>query len=166
MIYIKNKYNRNNPIYGWNNQNKNLLDSMTEIMERDAIHCFEYIYEPAKHYTYILIKNAILIHSHQILAYLSKDIKKDHVYLILKHNCHTCAENLVNEKYANYDFLKNVENYSQINNVYNKPFHDIVKYIKNVDKIKSQALEENRFELIKAVTRYTSQFSDFVIQHK
>jgi len=165
MIYIKNNYKRNSPIYGWSNQNKNLLDPMTEIIEEDSIRCFDYIYTPAKHHIYILVKQVILIHSHRILAYLSDNIKKDHVYLILKHNCDTCAENLVNKKYANYDFLRNFGNYSQINETYNKPFHNIVKCIKNIQEIKNQALEENRFDLIKAMTRYTSQFSEFVIQH-
>lgn len=166
MIYIKNKYNKSNPIYGWHNQGRNFLDPMTEIIETDAIQCFVYIYEPAKHYNYILVKNVILIHSHKILNYLSNYIKKDHIYLILKHNCDKCTENLKLEKYANYEFLNNIENYKRINEVYNKLFHDIVKKIENIDQFKSQALHENKFDMIKALTKYTSQFSDFVIENQ
>jgi hypothetical protein len=162
MIYIRNKYQKTQTIYDWSGQNKDIFDPMTEIIEEDSVRCFDYIYDPSKYYTFLKIKHVILIHSHKILNYLSKDIKEDHAHLILKNNCEKCAENLINEKYTNYEFLNRIKNYEDIYKIYNKPFHNIIKCIQDIDQIKSRALEENNFELIKALTKYTSQFSDFI----
>jgi len=53
-------------------------------------------------------------------------------------------------------------NFDHINKEYNETFHILVKNIKNINEIKSNALEENRFDILKAIAKYTSRFSDFL----
>ncbi len=164
MIYLKNNY-KSNIIRGWSNIKRESIDVTDEVIEEDAINCFKFIYKINNYYKFLLISKSIMYHSHNILLYLKENIKKDHILLIFRNNCLKCSEIVDFKKYANYNFINliPVKDLIYINSIYNIPFHIFVKEIKDVKKIKSKLLEYNNFEAIKAITKYTSKFSDFSV---
>ena len=148
ILFLKYNYDKGKYIYDWYTGKS--FSPMMEVLEDDSINCFKFLYNSELYHNYIIVKDAILKHSHKILVLLKNKIIEDHVIMIINQNCKKCAKNVNFQRYANYNFLKKLD-YTYINTIFNIPFSILVKYI-DIDKDKDKNISN-------AINKYKNYFN-------
>ena len=165
LIFIKSGYYTTPTIYGWYSKNRDHVIPLHYAIVKDSLKCFQYLYDLSEKDDEEIIDDAFLHCAHKILGYMnSLQIKHsdDNRLKIIKKGCSQCYH-LSN--FSNFfDFLYNsLRNYEITINRYNAAFHFLVKSLpyERILFYKNQACEQNRIEICKLLTEYTSPFSKF-----
>jgi len=164
IFYKKHGYHYNMNIYDWNN-NVGFINPLDHCIKKDSIKCFKVFKEffPISNF----LNSCIIYDSHKIIEHLL-DSEYPHpasdIIIVLNKQCETCAKLLEKKNLFDMDVIIKIlyTNSYIVDNIINgnKIFSYFVKKIprEKMEKYKNDALERNRFDVIKCLTMYTMPF--------
>ncbi len=168
LMFRKYKYS-NDTIYDWTSGEKDYIFPMARVIFEDKKKCFNYLFQFGKFDVHDVFRN----HAHKIMKCekfqesLNKGIKIITILDIFKNGCLTCFNLIYNEEIKKdvVNLLYNLygTDVLHLSSVYSVSFSAFMKTWTEDELLyqRNRALNENRYDLVKLYTTYTSRFSEY-----
>jgi len=169
LIFIKNNYRKNGTIYGWCDPKQNCIVPVIHCIKKDSLNCYKYINDTMCIDDYQNFYRKYHAHKIKQYWYEKEMMNSEQIYrealFAFKNDCE-CCYNIIKDKIEFNDMMEllifmNDKQFCY--KKYNKTFHLFVTNISysKIIKYKEIAMKNNRLDIIKLLTKYSSPFSNF-----
>ena len=166
IIYKKNSLKYENTVYDWSKKMSNFMTPVSEAVSQDSIHCFRLIVKNLNYYIPELsLNDAIICSAHKIVEELVNYANNRAIISMMRQDCLICAgllepyiekhiDKVIDYLFQNPEFVRGIT--ENVNKCFDLFVHKLS--LDEMDHYKKEALNRNRYDVIKALTKYTTPF--------